>query len=362
MISIRYYLPIFFQLTGIAGILAGGIWTWLGVAQLLALAAANVFCDDDLRERPEAPEALMDLPVALGAVLGFVVVVVVAWRAGQGGLSPFEVAGMIVTGGWLTVLVMVPTTHELYHKRTPWKLRLGLLSQLVYLDYMRSAPHVLGHHLHVGTPRDHDTAVRGENMYRFVVRVSLANFHDGWEWERAALARRGLPVWSPRGRIGKAAIGLVALLVGFYALGGVAGVAAGFVACLLGRVWLEGLNYLQHVGLVRAEGEPVGSRHVWNHLSPAERFAAFEITNHCEHHLDPYVPYHRLRPDPSGPRMPGVFLCFLASLVPPIWNRYILQPKLRHWDTHFASAAERQLAREANRRAGWPDWVAGAVR
>jgi alkane 1-monooxygenase len=57
--------------------------------------------------------------------------------------------------------------------------------------------------------------------------------------------------------------------------------------------------------------------------------------------------------------MPGVFLCFLAGLVPPIWNRYILQPKLRHWDTHFANPAERELAREANRRVGWPDWLAG---
>ncbi len=41
--------------------------------------------EDDLRERPAAPEAIMDLPVALGALLGFVVVGVVAWRAGQGG-------------------------------------------------------------------------------------------------------------------------------------------------------------------------------------------------------------------------------------------------------------------------------------
>ena len=268
MLSIRYYLPIVFQLTGIVGIFAGGAWTWIGIAQLVGLAVANAVLDDDLRQRPVANTTLMDVPVALGAVLGFVVVSLVAWRAGQGGLSSFEIAGMIVTGGWLTVLVMVPTTHELYHKRTPWKYSLGLASQLVYLDYMRSAPHVLGHHFHVGTPKDHDTALRGESMYGFVVRVSLANFREAWEWEKAALARRGLPFWSLRGRIGKAAAGFLAMLVLLYAIGG------------------------------------------------------------------------------------------LAGLVPPIWNRYILQPQLRHWDTHFANAAERELAREANRRAGWPDWLA----
>jgi integrase len=50
-----------------------------------------------------------------------------------------------------------------------------------------------------------------------------------------------------------------------------------------------------------------------------------------------------------------------CSSVPPIWNRFVLQPRLRMWDTRFATPAERELAREANRRAGWPDWL-GDVR
>ena len=133
---------------------------------------------------------------------------------------------------------------------------------------------------------------------------------------------------------------------------------AGLAVSTIGRVWLEGLNYLQHVGLIRAEGEDVAPRHVWNHLSPLLRIATFEITNHCDHHLDAYVPYHRLKPDASGPRMPGAFLCFLAAIVPPLWNRWILMPRLREWDLHHASPAERALAREANLRAGWPDWLA----
>jgi len=35
-------------------------------------------------------------------------------------------------------------------------------------------------------------------------------------------------------------------------------------------------------------------------------------------------------------------------------------PRLKNWDLNFASPAERVLAREANRRAGWPDWLAEA--
>jgi hypothetical protein len=32
-------------------------------------------------------------------------------------------------------------------------------------------------------------------------------------------------------------------------------------------------------------------------------------------------------------------------------------PRLKDWDLRFADAAEREIAREANRKAGWPDWL-----
>jgi len=34
-----------------------------------------------------------------------------------------------------------------------------------------------------------------------------------------------------------------------------------------------------------------------------------------------------------------------------------LKPRFRHWDEHFASPTERELAMAANRMAGWPEWV-----
>ena len=47
----------------------------------------------------------------------------------------------------------------------------------------------------------------------------------------------------------------------------------------------------------------------------------------------------------------------MIALVPPVWYRYVLWPRLRHWDLNLATPAERELAREANRKAGWPDWL-----
>lgn len=63
-------------------------------------------------------------------------------------------------------------------------------------------------------------------------------------------------------------------------------------------------------------------------------------------------------PDPDAPRMPSALLCLLAALIPPLWERWIVIPRLRHWDEQFATAEERVLAADANRAARWPVWQA----
>lgn len=357
MDRIRYFFPVLLQASAIAGILAGGPWVWLGLAELPLLALVDGFLPYDFRVRKAASEAWMDVPLVVSVVLGYAMIGLVAWKAGQPGATGLEIAGMIGSAGWLTVIAIAPSTHELYHKRIPWKYRLGFYSQIQYLDLTRSVAHVTGHHLAVGTPADPDTPPRGMNMYRFVLHAALGNARDVVRWEKAALDKRGLPLWSLRGRIGKAALALGLWALALLVIGGPAGMLAGLAISAIGRVWLEAFNYLQHVGIVRVPGEPVGRRHVWNHLSPLTRIAGYEITNHSDHHQDAYVPYFAMVPDRNGPLMPSGFVCFFAAIVPPIWNRLVLQPRLREWDEKFATPAERELAREANRKAGWPDWL-----
>ena len=118
---LRYYLGVVMQLTGIAGILAGGGWAWLGVAQLPLFALLDPLIGEDERERNVASDALMDVPVVICSLLGPVVVAVLAWKVGRGGLTAAEIAGMIASGAWLAVIPVVPALHELYHKRVPWE-------------------------------------------------------------------------------------------------------------------------------------------------------------------------------------------------------------------------------------------------
>jgi p-cymene methyl-monooxygenase len=355
---LRYYFGPLAQLIGISGILAGGGWAWLGVLQLPLFAIIDPLLGDDLRERKvSTSDAVMDIPLVISSILGPVTMIALAWKVGQGGLGTVEILGMIASAAWLALVPIVPAVHELYHKRTPWKYAMGTYLQFPYMDCTRSVAHMMSHHIHVGTPKDADTPLRGENMYSFIVRTIPGNYRELYEMEKGALAKRGLSVWSPKGKFVKAISAYLAFIAFLGIIGGPAGAAAGFASSFIARLWVEAFNYLQHCGLIRVEGQPVEPRHVWNHLSPIVRVAAFEITNHCEHHLDAYIPYYKMKPDADGPRMPSAFLCFMAAIVPPLWNRLILWPRLRDWDLHHATPAERELAREANRRAGWPDWL-----
>ena len=255
---LRYYFAALAQLVGIGGILAGGGWAWLGVAQLPLFAAADSLLGDDLRTRDvRVSDAVMDIPVVISSILGPLTLVALAWKVGQGGTSAGALIGMIASGAWLALVPVVPAVHELYHKRTPWKYALGTYLQFPYMDCTRSVAHMMSHHIHVGTRRDADTAQRGESMYSFIVRTIPGNYSELYQIEKATAAKRGLSVWSWQGKFTKAVLAYVSFLVVLLLAGGVAGMAAGFVSSFIARLWVEAFNYLQHCGLIRAEGEPV---------------------------------------------------------------------------------------------------------
>ena len=146
----------------------------------------------------------------------------------------------------------------------------------------------------------------------------------------------------------------------FLAISVYAGITAGLVALgaiVAAKFVLEALNFLQHYGLVRPDGVPMGKQHTWNHLSAVSRIIGYEITTHIDHHKNGDLRFDQLVLHRDAPQMPSIFVCAIMVVFPPIWNRYA-KKRLQEWDENFASPEERELAREANRRAGWPDWLA----
>lgn len=355
---IRYYTGPLAQIAAAVGICAGGIYAWTGLSTLLLFALIDGVMPRDTKQRSIKNASLALIPVWLGAVFSVGLYMILAWQIGKGDMSFMAMLGGALSASWLGVIIGVPTTHELYHKQGSLMKFVGTYCQVIYLDATRNIAHMVGHHLDVGTPDDCDTAARGETLYSFAPYAVYESTKTAWRLESEALVKRGYGRWSIHHQLWKGLIALTIFALALYVLGGLAALAFGLGGAAAARLFVETFNYFQHYGQVRVAGKPIGRRHVWNHLHPISRVVAFEITNHADHHLDAYIPFYRLKPDTSAVVLPNVFVCFLTALIPPIWHRMIIMPALKEWDLNFASAEEQELAREQNRKAGWPDWFA----
>ncbi|MGE0861536.1 MAG: alkane 1-monooxygenase [Gammaproteobacteria bacterium] len=352
----RYYLTFGLQLLTATGLLLGGGWAWLGLSTLFFFAVVDELLPLDLATRRMTDRRLASIPLWLCTVSGPLLVLVLAYAAANGHFSGLDWAGAIISTAWMSVIAYVPSSHELYHQRGWLPQVVGTYGQVVYLDCTRNVGHTVGHHIDVGTLADSDSAVRGTTLYTFTPRAVVESTVLSSRIESDALEKRGYGRWNWRHKAYKAVLAQLVFHTIAYALAGWTGVFAALASMLVARLWVESFNYFQHYGIVRVPGKPVARRHVWNHLGFFTRIVAFEITNHADHHLDSYIPYYKLRPDTTAIRTPNVFLCFLTALIPSVWHKLIIMPKLKEWDLKFASAEERQIARAQNLAAGWPDW------
>jgi hypothetical protein len=351
-----YFLPVALQVLSGAGFFVGGPCVYIAIASFPVLMAIDSLLPRDYSKRNIPTEFLANLPLYAASICGLSLYFVLAWRIGQGTMSAFETAAAVAGMAWLSVVPMVPVTHELYHKRGWFPRFIGLVGQVVYFDCTRSVAHVIGHHIDVATTVDSDTALRGKTLYEFTIGALAESTRTSMQAECDALEKRGRGRWSLGHRVYKAIAMLIVVQIPIYFLGGPLAVILCLVAMFVARVWAESFNYFQHYGLVRAPGAPIAPRHVWNHLHPLSRIFGWEIVNHADHHLDSFKPYHRLVPDASAVRMPSVFVCFMAALIPPVWQHLIAKPALKEWDLTRATAEERRIARQHNIAAGWPDW------
>ncbi|AKH68094.1 Fatty acid desaturase [Spongiibacter sp. IMCC21906] len=355
---IIYYLSPLTILVSVVGLVLGGGYVWLGLATLPALALGDAILPRDLRTRNIKIMWLAYVPVVITSILAASAYFLLSMRVGEGGLTAFNTIGAVISTGWTATIVGIPAFHEMFHRRDSFLRNFGLCFQVFYMDPTRDIAHVVGHHIDVGTNKDGDTARRGQSLYAFGVEAMIHSFVTSQRMESDSMERRGFGRWSIRHRIWKGLAALIVFGVVMFLIGGWQGMAACYVAGILARFLLEAFNYFQHYGQVRVEGEPIEKRHVWNHLGALSRAMTFEITNHADHHLNSYMPYYELKPDVDAVKLPSVFTCFMAAIIPPVWTKFIIMPALREWDLNHANDSERAIAKTQNKAAGWPDWFA----
>ena len=359
----RYYLGVFLQLGVLASFWAGGPWVFAGIASLPLFGLIDSVLPNDFAVRRMPNKSLADIPAWLCSLLGPVIYLGAAlWVARNGDAPAWQYVGVIASCAWLSVIPLVPATHELYHQRGKLRRFVGRYCQVCYLDCTREIAHVVGHHIHVATTKDGDTAPRGASLYAFTPRAVVVSTRESWRSERDNLEKLGKHRWGIGHRIWKAILAQLIFQSAVYLIGGWTAVGVALAGMIGARFWVESFNYFQHYGLIRVDGGQIDRRHVWNHFKPLSRVLGFEITNHADHHTNSYLAYHELKPDLQWIPMPSVFVCFFSALIPPLWQRQIAMPALRRWDNEMASAEERELARAQNRTAGWPDWFDEAQR
>ena len=353
---IKYYLAPCIQVLATLGFYWGGDYTWIAIAAFPALAIGDALLPYDLKKRNMKSHFWAYLPVWLSTLMLPVMYVVFAWSIANHDLTYWQMIAGVLGCAWLSVVPGVPATHELYHSRGRLARFAGRYGQIAFLDTMRMEVHVVGHHRDVGTAEDCDTASRGTNLYSFVVRSMIMSTGLEMKLDADTLEKRGHTRYGIRHSVWRALLTVVVFLTAIYFIGGWVAVGLCFAAMLVARFWVEAFNYYQHYGQIRVEGTPIEKHHVWNHYGTLSRLVAFEITNHADHHLNSYIPYYKLVPDEGAIPVRSIIVCFLSGFIPPLWHNVIIKPALRRWDREHASPAERRLAQEQNRRAGWEDW------
>jgi hypothetical protein len=354
---LKYLLSPALMAVHLWGLWHGGPMVWLGTAALLGVLCIDMALPLDLSVRDQRYPWVYDVEAGITMAAGFAQVFSFAWLVHHGQFtSGASFAGAFIGTALFGFVVAAPAVHEMMHRKTPLLHLLGRVGLWLIYDPWREITHVVTHHLKVATPDDPDTARRGEAVYPFLLRSFSGQFRDAYLLEREMWTKRGRAWWHPLNHWVGAALGLAAYTAMLVAVGGADGALWAIATLWVGpRLFLEFFNYVNHFGLVSDSPGHFHRRHTWNHLSPFVRILALEITNHAGHHEDPYKPFYGLVPDRDGPKQPHFLLCVLMAFVPPLWFA-VIKPRLRDWDARYATPRERELAREANRQAGWEDW------
>lgn len=318
---------------------AGGAWCWLPV---VSLYGALPIVDALVRQNPRHPSA--DEIADLDTTPWFRVitwawvpvhVVLVFWATSVASTRPLgsEWSGLLVSVGSTGGAIGMTYAHELVHRSSRLERALGdvLLALVSYPHF--AIEHVHGHHRHVATPMDPATARLGEGFYRFLPRTVLGGIAHAWAIERDRLSRKRRTVWHPSNTMLRYAATLTVVYAVVLERLGAQGLAFFVLQGIVAFVLLEGINYVEHYGLVRREESPgryerVSARHSWDSSHRVSNWLLINLARHSDHHLIASRRYPALSSRTLAPQLPaGYGTMLLLALVPPLWRR-VMDPRV----------------------------------
>ena len=366
----------------IAGLLAGGLWTWLGVAFLFIVGVGGEMLTKNWRDEsnPDYKFPIIHDLIIYSAVAGyFVSTFVMAWMCSDG--DPFgfgawaqqtlasagishDLFAARASNDWIAYLGAgfslggllgvsgISAAHELTHRTgNPFDLWVGRWAFALTFGTNFATEHVYGHHRRLGVPEiDPVTPKRGIGFYEFLTIGGWQQLRGGFGIEKKRLEALGKSQWSLHNRVIHAWLRgfLVLAVLGF--LGGWLALAVWVVAAAFSKYILEGLNFFSHYGLIRLDGAKITTRNTFSSFNPIGNHFTFNLGRHGSHH-EHDTPYYlfRYKPMPESPY--GYLTMTLISWIPP-WFWHHMIPMLKDWDEKWATPEELAVIHEHNRESG----------
>ncbi|MEM7161397.1 MAG: alkane 1-monooxygenase [Bacteroidota bacterium] len=241
------------------------------------------------------------------------------------GLTGLEITGRILSMGLLIGVCCINVAHELGHRHEKFDRFLSqvLLWSTQYTHFY--IEHNQGHHKNVSTQEDPASARKGEVLYFFWLRSIVFSYLSAWKIELKNLERKKKGFFSRHNNMLFYTLLQAALIFCIYWFFGTSVLVYYVLASLIGIVFLETINYIEHYGLARKRVnefryENTMPWHSWNSNHFLGRMLLFELTRHSDHHYEPSKKYQILDSHEKAPTLPlGYPGSMLLSMLPPLW-------------------------------------------
>ena len=376
------YIPWVWTAITIGGLLAGGIWTWSGVAFLFIVGVGGEMLTKNWRDESNPDykfPIIHDLIIYSAVVCFYATTFVMAWICASGdplgfgawaqqtlasaGIS-YDLFAARAANDWVAYVGAgfslggllgvsgISAAHELTHRTAnPFDLWVGRWAFALTFGTNFATEHVYGHHRKLGVPEiDPVTPKRGIGFYEFLTKGAWQQFRGGFGIEKKRLEALGKSQWSLHNRVIHAWLrGFLVLAVLVY-LGGWLALGVWAITAAFSKYILEGLNFFSHYGLIRLDGAKITTRNTFSRFNPIGSHFTFNLGRHGSHHEHDTPHYlFRYKPMPESPY--GYLTMTLISWIPP-WFWHHMIPMLKEWDENWATPEELEVIREHNRESG----------
>jgi alkane 1-monooxygenase len=328
----KYLLAFSIPLSGLIGFYFQGVWTFsaiifafgfIPIAELILPVNKKNYNEKEIKNRLE--NHFFDFLLYLNLPIVYGLIAYVAQKIYFETNSLTEIIGMTLSLGVILGANGINVAHELGHRNSYLE---KLIAKLLLIPNHYThffIEHNLGHHLHVGTPKDPSTARYNQNLYVFWIQTVTGTYKKAWQIQNKLNKDEKHSLLSVKNDMFWFSIIHIIYLISIAFFLGKTVFFVLFFAGIVGFLLLECINYIEHYGLKRAllpsgRYERVSEKHSWNSNHIVGRIVLYELTRHSDHHYKSQKKYQILEYHDVSPQLPfGYPTSIIISLFPPLW-------------------------------------------